>query len=106
MKLRATRKEMSQYHRIVQIGYCDAQYLLKYRSPFAYSAGVYGWNGDYYDVDGVLIATGYRSLPDSKNTKCDYKLVREYEARAERAGSMEAVEAILKEFITTITKEA
>jgi len=106
MKLKATRAEMSQYYRIAAIGYCEAQFLLKYRSPFAYTSGVYGWNGDYYDIDGVLIATGYRSLPESKNTKCNYKIVREYDDRAREAGSAAEVERILKEFIATITREA
>jgi hypothetical protein len=78
---------------------------LKYASPFAYSAGVYGWNGDYYEVDGVLIATGYRSLPDSKNVKCDYSLVREYEGKAEKLHTREEVEAVLHAFIAKITEE-
>jgi hypothetical protein len=106
MKLKTTAKEMRQYPRIVRIGYCDAQNLLKYKSPFAYSAGVYGWNGDYYEIDGVLIATGYRSLPDSKNVKCSYAVVREYDTRAALAKTAEEVNTILAEFIAKITKEA
>jgi len=103
MKLKTTRKEMEQYHRIARIGYCEAQHLLKYRSPFAYSCGVYGWNGDYYEVDGVLIATGYRSLPNSKNTNCDYSIVRKFDNLA-IGKSAEEVEQLLKEFIEEITK--
>ena len=102
MKLKTTTKQMRQYHRIVRIGYCEAQALLKYASPFAYSSGVYGWNGDYYEVDGVLIATGYRSLPDSKNVRCDYSLVREYENKAGKLTSREDVEKLLHEFIAKI----
>ena len=105
VKLKTTTKQMRQYHRIVRIGYCEAQALLKYASPFAYSSGVYGWNGDYYEVDGVLIATGYRSLPDSKNVRCDYSLVREYENKAGKLTSREDVENLLHEFITKITEE-
>jgi len=105
VKLKTTTKQMRQYHRIVRIGYCEAQALLKYASPFAYSSGVYGWNGDYYEVDGVLIATGYRSLPDSKNVHCDYSLVREYENKAGKLTSREDVEKLLHEFIAKITEE-
>lgn len=82
MKLKTTRKQMQEYHRIVSIGYCEAQFLLKGHTPFAYSAGVCGWNADYYDIDGVLIATGYRSMPSSKNVKCDYELVRKFDNEA------------------------
>jgi hypothetical protein len=104
MKLKTTRKEIEQNsHRIVAIGYCAAQNLLKYRSAFAYSCGVYGWNADYYEVDGVVIATGYRSLPNSKNTKCDYKTVRAFDRKAEKAGNVEKVNAILKKFIQEVT---
>jgi hypothetical protein len=102
MKLKTTAKEMSQYHRIFRVGYCELQSLLKYRSPFAYSCGVYGWNADYYDIDGVLIATGYRSMPLSKNTKGNYQTARDFEARAE-GKDFEETEALLKEFIKTIS---
>lgn len=103
MKLKTTRKEMARYPRIVRVGYCQAQNLLKYRSPFAYSCGVYGWNGDYYEVDGVLIATGYRSLPDTTGVKCSYDLVRKYDNMAEGKSAGE-VERILQAFILEITR--
>lgn len=103
MKLKTTRKQIEQdSYRIASIGYCEAQHLLKYQSPFAYTAGVYGWNGDYYLVDGVTIATGYRSLPASKNTKCDYKIVRVFDDRASKAETAKEIDAILAEFIQAI----
>jgi len=105
MKLKTTKKEIeNNSHRIASIGYCEAQHLLKYRSPFAYTCGVYGWNGDYYLVDGVTIATGYRSLPSSRNVKCDYKTVRQFDDRAMNAKTANEVNAILAEFIKTITQ--
>lgn len=67
MKFKATKKEMRQYNKIISIGYGDAQYLLSNQSPIAYSAGVYGWSCDYYDIDGILISTGYQPLK-AKNT--------------------------------------
>jgi hypothetical protein len=102
-KLKTTKKQIERNYRIASIGYCEAQYLLKYKSPFAYSAGVYGWNADYYDVGGVIIATGYRSLPNSKNTKCDYKTVRAFDERASKAKTAQENEAILQEFIKAIS---
>lgn len=105
MKLRTTKKEVREgYHKILSIGYCDAQYLLKYSRPFGYSAGVYGWACDYYDIDGICISTGYSPIAD-KNMRHDYNLVREYEEKARTAGELgreaarEAVEALLAELV-------
>lgn len=103
MKLKTTRKQIqNNSYRIANISYCAAQNLLKYRAPFAYSAGVYGWNCDYYEVDGVVIATGYRSFPTSKRTNCDYKTVRDFDDRAAKAKTAEEINAILAEFIAAI----
>lgn len=41
------------------IGYCEAQYLLKFFSPLYYTAGTYGRKSDIYLIDGVYYATGY-----------------------------------------------
>lgn len=97
-KIKATKKEMRQNYRILSIGYCDAQYLLNYKSPVAYSTRAEGWACDYYDVDGVIISTGYDPLND-KNAKCNYKVLREYEKKAQEAGTADETNALLKEFI-------
>lgn len=61
MKIKTTKKEiMNSYNDIISIGYCDAQFLLRGVDPIAYTAGVYGWNADIYNVNGVAIVTGYR----------------------------------------------
>lgn len=84
MKFKATKKSMREdYNRIISIGYCGAQHLLNYESPIAYSAGVYGWACDYYDIDGVLISTGYSPLA-AKNMKRDYSIARRYDKEAEK----------------------
>ena len=80
MKFKTTKKEMkSRYDQIV--GISDAQYLLKFEEPIAYSTRVEGWACDYYDVEGVLISTGYSPL-DSRKTKCNYALVHGYDEQA------------------------
>lgn len=82
MKIKVTRKEMkNQFNKIIGIGYCDLQFLLKYEDPFAYSTRSEGWACDYYNINGILISTGYAYL-DSKNTKRDYKIIREYDYKA------------------------
>lgn len=104
MKFKTTRKAIQDgYHRILSVGYCELQHLLKYQSPVAYSAGVYGWNADYYIVEGVLIATGYRSLPNSRNTKCDYNTARKYDNMAQGNKTKEEIDQLLKAFIAEVT---
>lgn len=97
-KIKATKKEMRQNYRILSIGYCDAQYLLNYKSPVAYSTRAEGWACDYYDIDGVIVCTGYDTIKD-KNTKLDYAVLREYEKKAQEANTAEETNKLLKEFI-------
>lgn len=78
MKFKTTRKAIvNGSANIISIGYCDAQYLLRYHDPVAYTCGVYGWNFDVYEVDGVTICTGYRGMPGRSA-----KNVHEYEKQA------------------------
>ena len=82
MKFKATKKEMREQTQIISVGYCDLAYLLEYEQPRAYSAGVYGWDCDYYRVNGVLICTGYRPIK-GKNTKTlDYDTINAYNEKA------------------------
>jgi len=108
MKYKTTKKDMkSNYDKIIGIGYCNAQFLLKFEEPTAYSARAEGWACDYYDVDGVLISTGYAPL-DSKNAKRDYDMIRKYDQAAEKIAcdynlkyeeQKEQVNTLLKEFV-------
>jgi hypothetical protein len=82
MKFKTTKKNMRQnYHTIITIGYCDAQYLLQYENPIAYSTRAEGWACDYYDIDNVLITTGYAPLSE-KNSKRDYDIMKKYDNEA------------------------
>lgn len=111
-KFKTTKKAMkNEYNRIVKIGYCDAQYLLNYETPIAYSTRAEGWACDYYDIDGVLISTGYAPL-DDRNMKYDYNLIREYDQKArdiiynydkKYEEQKEEVTQLLKEFINEVT---
>ena len=80
MKCKTTAKAIRENYgsRILSIGYCQAQALLRYETPFAYSAGVYGWNCDYYDIDGVCISTGCRPI----GRDVDYNVLESYESTA------------------------
>ena len=79
MKLQTTKKQIRQnFNTVLSIGYCDAQYLLSCKTPFAYSAGVYGWSCDYYQVGNVCISTGYSPI----GTPVNYSLLCELERKA------------------------
>jgi hypothetical protein len=81
MKIQTTKKAiLNGFNTVLSIGYCDVQYLLNYKSPFAYSAGVYGWSCDYYQIGNVCISTGYS--PIGTQIK-DYSKVREIEKQAQ-----------------------
>lgn len=98
MKYKTTAKAIKEgYYRIISVGYCDLQSLLSYKSPVSYTSGYYGWNFDVYDIDGVAIATGYRGMP-SKNSKVDYKLIKEYEEKSQ-GKTAEEKDALIGEFI-------
>lgn len=102
MKYKTTAKALKEgYYKILDVGYCDLQFLLKYQNPVAYSSGVYGWNFDVYDINGVAIATGYRGMP-SKNTKnITYKIMKEYDDKAQGKTAAE-IEVLLKEFMALV----
>lgn len=83
MKFKTTVKAIRKnYHKnnILEIGYCDLQNLLRYETAHAYCSGVYGWNFDLYQVEGVAICTGYRGMPKGKTF--NYELVRKYDNKA------------------------
>lgn len=66
MKIQTTTKELKEFYGVKNAlnisGLCQLRNLLDVAGvyPFAYTAGVYGWNFDAYDVDGVLLIYGDR----------------------------------------------
>jgi hypothetical protein len=81
MKFKTTKKAMKEnYSTIIGIGYCNAQHLLNFEEPIAYSTRAEGWACDYYVVNNVLISTGYAPIDGIRN----YALVREYDQKAEK----------------------
>lgn len=84
MKLKATKKQIRENAGLIlSIGYCGLQSLLNCKSPFSYSCGIYGWSCDYYDIDGVVISTGYAPI----GVTVMYDIVKNYEAMAEKIRS-------------------
>ena len=82
MKYKTSKKAMKEnYNKIIKIGYCEGQYLLQYENPIAYSTRAEGWACDFYDIDNVLISTGYAPI-DNKNANTNYNTIREYDNQA------------------------
>ena len=111
IKLKATKKEMRKHWYILSAGYCSMQSLLNEQRPLAYSTRAEGWACDYYEVDDVLISTGYAPL-SNKNMIEDYCIIKEYENKAletdflflhldERKAKKEA---LLKELVNKLKK--
>lgn len=105
MKIKTTRKAIvNGSARIVCAGYCDLSHLLTNHSPVAYTCGVYGWNFDVYEINGLTICTGYRGMPGRRANN-----IAAYEEKARRilngksAVSFEKkqkqVEQLLNEFV-------
>ncbi len=105
MKFKTTRKAIvNSSANIVCVGYCDLSYLLRNHSPIAYTCGVYGWNFDVYEIDGLTICTGYRGMPGRRANN-----IGAYEEKARQIMSwenkilfeekQEQLEQLLHEFI-------
>lgn len=87
MKYKTTAKAIREgYSKIISIGYCAAQNLLAPFSPTAYTCGIYGWNFDLYEFNGVAICTGYRGMP--RGASYDYKRLEFFDKKAEEIRCM------------------
>ena len=110
MKTKTTKKQIkSNFNTILSIGYCESQYLLYYKSPFAYSSDSGGWACDYYITNNACISTGYRPIGDKVPykllSKLEYKacdIVNNYELDTET--KKEQINELLVELITNFNK--
>lgn len=104
MKFKTTRKAIVNGSVNVRCaGYYDLQELLRNHDATAYTAGVYGWNFDVFEVYGLTICTGYRGMPGKR-----LEGIEEYNKKARNIWSWEnnipfeekqkQVEKLLKEF--------
>ena len=111
MKYKTTTKAVKEgYRHIISVGYCALQNLLRGEYPVAYTAGVYGWNYDVYEIDGVAICTGYRGMPYSNIIKYRNDLISKYDGLASEIhgwdqGAKEKRWDLLNEFINECIKK-
>ena len=79
MKFKTTNKQVKEhYNYIIQAS--DLR-LLDYIEPLMYNAGVYGWNYDLYDFNGVALIRSYRNTPC--NILPTRKLIEKYNKKIE-----------------------
>ena len=79
-KYRVTKKSIKATNNtVLKVPYCRLQNLLAYSESFAYSAGIYGWSCDYYDIGGAVISTGYAPIGEAVPSE----LLNKYEREAE-----------------------
>ena len=101
MKLKTTKKQIKENaNQIYAVGYCGLDNLLAYESPFAYSCGAYGWSCDYYNLNGVVISTGYNPIGES----IAYNLIKKYNNLAKKNHSRDEMGKLLQDFLTELTK--
>ena len=110
MKLKVTKKSMRNNAEVLlNVGSGATQYLLRFKKAFAYSAGVNGWDCDYYEINGIILSDGYRAIGE----KVDFETIKEYEAKAEKISknytisyndAIEMSENILNELIKNLLK--
>lgn len=81
MNFNITRKILDNY-RVVSCGYCDLQYLLRYKDRIGRNAGVYGWNYDCFRFDNFMLVTGYRI--SVKRISLDREIINKYENKARK----------------------
>jgi hypothetical protein len=107
MRVKVSKQQvLRDNYKVLSVGYCELQGLLKNSRSNLYSAGVYGWACDYYDFDGLIISTGYSPIGSS----IDYKIIRSYEAKANKINynnelTWEQKEKKLKTLLNKFIKE-
>lgn len=112
MKFKTTKKAMNEsYDKIISTGAGDLQHLLQYKEPFAYSTRLEGWACDYYDVEGVLICTGYAPIRGKRNHST-YEIEHEFDEKAKKLRDNisdwedreKMVNTLLHEYIKKVTE--
>lgn len=86
LKAKVTDRELRNGYYVIELGYCDAQNILKFANARFYNYGVYGWRYDVYELDWCLaICTGYqpvRSIPKKVNAQA-VEIIEKYDKKAE-----------------------
>lgn len=86
IKARVTDKQLRDGYFVIELGYCDAQNILKFQGARFYNYGIYGWRYDVYELDwNLAICTGYspiKSIPKKINSQA-VAIIEKYDKKAE-----------------------
>ena len=77
-----TRKEIiNNFSKVYSVGYCDLQFLLRFKNRIGYNNGTCGWNYDIYAFNNntIAICTGYRGMPGKT---IDFATIAKYDKKA------------------------
>lgn len=93
MKVKVKEKELKEnYNMIWSVGYCNIENIEKALDPQYYTAGVYGWNADHYEIiinkkniyKRILISTGYRPLHNKNVKNVSYEKIKKLDGKARK----------------------
>lgn len=104
MKAKTTQKAIQQaFDNIIQIGYCQAPYLLARLEPNFYTTSkLYGWRADVYIVDNkTAIVTGYNTFG---NINPSHELIEKYDRLAAKV--LMTTEELIACFVVKALQEA
>lgn len=82
IKIKITKKEVKSFaafsqKKLIKLSYCKLQDLLSFCQPQYYSAGINGWDCDYYEFEKFIICTGYRPIGEDVNPAALEKIEEE-----------------------------
>jgi hypothetical protein len=110
MKTKITRKRVFETHKhVIQVGYCDLCYLLKFRQPSFYTTRVEGWGADIYSIGNAAIVTGYAPFG---NIVPSYDFIKSFDDKAQAIQSepipcedkRTRTTSLLEDFLNQVTK--
>lgn len=117
-KIKASKRDVKEAsYRILSIGYCEAQYMLRGENPVCYCSGVYGWSCDNYDLSkygyNLTISTGYSPIESQnickKTLEKKYDIIKKYEEKARQinctCGSWQEIQKKLSKNLIKFIKE-
>lgn len=87
--------------KIFRAGYCEIQEILRALNRIGYNSGVYGWNCDVYESNGVTVCTGYRNL---KGEKIPAEIKDRYKKLARAAETWDDAKAVAERFFKELAK--
>lgn len=100
MKFKTTKKAvMNGYYKVIKVGYCSLQSLLKYENEIAYTTRAEGWGADIYQFGSVAISTGYAPFG---NVTPSYEINQKYENMAMKANNKSELDELIKRYIDEV----